>query len=519
MALFRRSTPNALTAAARSADEDAQIRGTDGSPQYAKWQDEAWAMYDGLGEFRRGVTWKAEVVSRARLVAAYAPDRQGDEPTPIESKNDPAIDLVNNIAGGLGGQASLLRSMTVHLDVPGEGWLIAEAKGEHGPTISWTVYAADDVKTEKNRTSGSLSYFVRTGTSAWRYVEDCVPIRIWRPHERHAYEPDSTARASLPIMRRLELLNRHVDAQAASRLASNGMYWVANEITFPKSDRFPDAEDPFMADFMYNMMTAIKTPGSAAAAIPIVNRIPHQYIKDGIRYDSFSSAFDQKVLDLREFEVRRLATSIDVPPEVLLGMVDVNHWGAWQIEESALKTTVASTIELICWALTSKYLQPALDAMRRPVDQDADDGRRRIVWYDLSELAVRPDRSQDAIKLADELIISTDALIRETGFDNSDLLDDEDEMRKRVGLSLISSGVPANVPYGLALLGLGALPQGTPIDIIGDVPAVGPPLEVPPSRQPSGNGDQPGAPITQDNPSGRPTPRPTQAATTNGAPR
>lgn len=488
--------------------------------QYERWQDEAWAMYENLGEFRRGVTWKAEVVSRGRLIAAYAPDRQGDEPTPIpEDSDDPAIDLVNKIAGGIGGQSELLRSMTIHLDVPGEGWFVGDVESSDmdlqdeeellRETIAWTVYSADDLRYRDGR------YHVRLGSSSWKPLPDTsVPVRIWRPHERHHWMADSPAHGALPIMRRLELLNRHVDAQALSRLASNGVYWISTEIEFPASERYPDADDPFIAQFMENGITAIKTPGSAAAAFPIVNRAPFQYIKDGIRYDTFSSPFDQKVLELREFEVQRLATSMDVPPEVLLGMKGVSHWGAWQIEESALKTTVASTLELICWGLTHNYLEPGLAAGRRLYDQTSDDGRRRIIWYDTSELSVRPDRSQDAIKLGGDLTITDDAIIRETGFDNADLLKvDSPEFKERVGKMLVSTGVPASVSIGLALLGLAQLPETAGVDVVGDetVP-ITLPNQTPPSRQPSGNGDRPGTPATRDDPIRTDNPRPVRAS-------
>src|SRR5690606_16329506 len=123
VALFgrRSNSRSTLVAARRSLAEDQQMTGQR-NIKYERWQDEAWHMYYHLGEFRRGVAWKAEVVSRGRLVAAYAPDRQGDEPTPIQDENDPAVALVNSIAGGIGGQSELLREMTIHLDVPGEGW-------------------------------------------------------------------------------------------------------------------------------------------------------------------------------------------------------------------------------------------------------------------------------------------------------------------------------------------------------------------------------------------------------------
>lgn len=459
-------------------------------------------MYDGLGEFRQGVTWKSNIVSRARLFAAYAPDRPGDEPQPIPADaEDPATDIVQRIAGGIGGQSELLRTMTVHLDVPGEGWFVAEAPDIEEQELAWTVYAADEVRREKR--GRTVEYFIRTGSSQWRSLpESAVPVRVWRPHDRHHWQADSSARAALPIMRRLELLNRHVDAQATSRLAMNGVYWIASEISFPPNSRYPDADDPFIAEFMDNGITAIKTPGSAAASFPIVNRAPFQYIKEGIRYDTFSSPFDQKVLELREFEVRRLATAMDVPPEVLLGMAGLSHWSAWQVEESALKTTVTSTLELICWALTKSYLRPALDATnaRRPFDRSDDErAPRRIVWYDTSELSVRPDRSQDAITLARHLMLNNDALMRETGFDNADLLSDPEELKQAIARRLVEVGTPTAVATAVQLLGLASVDQVNNVPVVVNErgePRTGLPDSLPVTNVPPANpnGERPALP-------------------------
>jgi hypothetical protein len=480
-----------------------------------RWQDEAWEMYNNLGEFRQGVTWLSNVVSRARLVAAYAPLMPGDEPEIIDPEvEDPATSIVEQIAGGIGGQAELLRSMGVHLSVPGEGWFIGEVKGDD-LDISWSVRAADEIRTE--RRGNVVQYFVRTGPTEWQPLGlDVVPVRVWRPHSHAHWQADSSARAALPIMRRLELLNRHVDALAMSRLASNGVYWVASEIVFPESPDHPDADDPFIAQFMDNGITAIKTPGSAAAAFPIINRAPMAYIKDGIRYDTFGTKFDEQVLALREFEVRRLSTSMDVPPEVLLGMAGVNHWGGWQIEESALKTTVTSFLELVCWALTKNYLNPALASLpvdvlgRRVVDDSSP--RRRIVWYDISELSVRPDRSQDAIRLSEHLQLNAKALFRETGLNLTDRLTDPEELKRAIAIKLIEQGTPQSIAYGLSLLDIATVvpDPATGVPIIVEEGETAPSRMPAPDRPepPAPNGDSGGPPQTQDSPATEGAPRP-----------
>lgn len=517
-----------LTAAATPVEAKADdVR--KGQDAFKSWQDEAWWMYDALGEFRQGVKWLSNVISRARLVPAIAPLNPGDEPMVLDpNTEDPAVGLVEDIALGIGGQADLLRSATVHLTVPGEGWFIGRVdtalmstKGDtvEAEQVSWKFYSRDEVRFNKRTDLPE----VQVDDRVWVPLPDeSLLIRVWRPHDRFHWMADSSTRAALPIMRRLELLNRKMDAQIKSRLASNGIYWIPSEITFPPKDKYADADDPFVAEFMDLWTTAIRTPGSAAASVPFVGRASADYIEK-IRYDEFSKLVDPELIAQREFEIRRLATSMDVPPEVLLGMVGMNHWGAWQVEESALKTTVTSLLELICWALTTGYLRPALEAMGQIAeeavigeDEEGSEvevipaGSDRIVWYDLSELAVRPDRSQDAKDLHGTLTITDAAALRETGFDEHDLLTDTDELRRRLGLKILSTPQAATLAIGLELLGIETTAQVE----LGETPA-GQSPEVSPPEPGTPDGDLPDNATPQAPPPSNgdsPTPEPVTAA-------
>lgn len=454
MAFFRRR-PNALLAAATAIHPDDRAD----KPSYDSWQDEGWWMFDNLGEFRQGVTWLGNILSRGRLVAALAPVNPGDEPEPLDdSSGDQAVDLVAAIGGGISGQAELLRSATVHLTVPGEGWMVAETEDDDA---AWRFYSADEIRVRTHE--DAKVYEVQIAANVWRpLAPECLPVRVWRPHDRYHYRADSSTRAALPIMRRLELLNRHIDAIAQSRLASNGIYWLPSEIDFPANPAYPDAKDPFIAQFMDLGVTAIQTPGSAAAAMPFVARAPADYIEK-IRYDTFSSPFEKELLANREFEIRRLSTAIDIPPEVLLGLGGSNHWSAWAIEESALKTTVTSLYELIAGALTRGYLDPAMgivdDETRARAEADgveippppAEDARKHLVWYDLSELSVRPDRSTDAITLLDHFLLDPASAMREAGFGEADKITPAD-FKRMLGIKLVQDA--STVEIGLELLGI-----------------------------------------------------------------
>ncbi len=45
--------------------------------------------------------------------------------------------------------------------------------------------------------------------------------------------------------------------------------------------------------------------------------------------------------------VRALAAGMDLPAEVLLGLSDVNHWTAWQVDESAYRQHVDPIVQTL----------------------------------------------------------------------------------------------------------------------------------------------------------------------------
>jgi hypothetical protein len=477
-----------------------------GASQNLSWQTEAWQMYDSVGQFRRGVTWLSNVLSRARVIAAKAPAVPGDEPEPIDPEtDDPAVGLVQAIGGGIGGQSELLRSATVHLTVPGEGWFVGEVPDgvEDAADLSWKFYSRDEVRDGRH---GEGTVEVQIEENRWRTLPaESLPVRVWRPHDRFHWKADSSTRAAMGTLRTLVLLNRKRDAQIQSRLACNGMYWIPEEMEFPVKEQYAEADDPFAAELLDDWTTAIGTPGSAAAAVPFVGRGRSEWL-DKIRYDDFAKLADPEINAEIEGVVKELASEIDVPSEVLLGMVGLNHWGAWQVEESALKTTVTSLLELVCWSLTTGYLRPALGAMRAqrsvmPLDQEVEDippEFERIIWYDLSELTVRPDRSSNAITLHGSLTINDEAALRETGFDGNDLLTDEAELRRRIGLLWVQN--PATAAAGAELLGITLQAAITPgpgrptVELPGEAPSSEPgamPANDTPQTTPETNGDEP----------------------------
>jgi hypothetical protein len=427
-----------------------------------EWQREVWDFYDSLGEFRQGITWKGNMLSRVRLRAAkIIPDQ--DEPQIVDT--GPAHDIMRDLAGGVGGQAALMSSFAVYLDVPGECYLLGETlpSGRN----RWYTRSIEEVTPQL----GGDGFRVSEGRGRWRDLPDnSMVVRVWRPHKRWHNVADSPARACRPKMRELELINRHIQSQYMSRLASAGIVIFPDEVTFPVRAEFADAPDPFVAEWIEIAAEAIKTPGTAAAVVPIPIKVPGEYV-DKVKHVDFTLKLDDKIIEKRDSALASLAIELDMPPEALLGTRNVNHWNAWLIDEQGVKVHVAPDAELVCSALTEGYLVPRLVA----AGEDPDEW---VAWYDASELILRPDRTEAAQAAYDRIEINGKALRRESGFDESDAPTDEE---RRVQILLQASVQPVNTFAAMKELGYDVTETTAPT-------APRPPAEPPADQPPPANG-------------------------------
>lgn len=467
------AAPNALVAAAQVLTG---IRSQDPARQHRAWQDEAWQFYDETGPLRYATNWLANLISRARLQAATL-SPSGDEPEPIETGQ--AADAVESLAGGVNGQSQMLRSSVVDLTVPGIGYLV----GQGTDTQTWRMYSADVLRMRSPATDiVPAVYELAKEDGKWEVLpSESTIVRIWRPHERFYWEPDSPARAALGDLRELRRIRQYIDATLVSRLAGAGVLLIPQEVSYPTAPNEPDAPHPFITEVIDVMMTAVREPGTAAAVVPIPIEVPAEHA-DAFKHLSFHTELSDKILDMRESALRQCAITLDVPAEVLTGMGDLNHWGAWQIEESAVKIHAEPLLELITSALTTGFLHPVLTAQ----GMDKEEAAQYVIWADTSELSSKPDKSDDAVALYDRGEASGVALRRETGLSEADKPNDE-ELADWAYKKAILAG-SETITLGMEGLGI-------------DVPE---PPAPPPVVPVSNNGSQPGADEPEDNEQGPP---------------
>lgn len=383
------------------------------------WQLRAYDMYHQVPEVRFAATWIGNAMSGARL---YAGTRDDDGSVIQAPPGHRAAEIVDQIAGGADGQGNLLTAFGKHLTIPGEGWIVVRPNSEvlspYAPEDGhdWRVLSVREVKQQAGKLVAEIDgedIPIEEGDPERLDTEGAVALRVWEPDPERAIEADSPVRSSLELLEELLLLNAAVKAIARSRLTGRGLLLIPKGTRFPTSGAADGAEDDLLEVFMTIAETAIRDPESAAATVPIILEVPAEAISD-FKHLSFESTFDELALKLREEAVRRFAVGLEIPAEILLGLGDVNHWGAWALTSEAIRLGIEPKLRTLCHALTQQWLRPLLEA------EGVKDWHRWLVWYDTSPLRVRTNRSETALQAHDRGVISDDALRRETGFDDSD---------------------------------------------------------------------------------------------------
>ncbi|SCG15509.1 hypothetical protein GA0070610_1743 [Micromonospora echinofusca] len=401
-----------------------------------EWQDEAWRHYEQCGELAYLVDLIAKAMGRARLYITQI-DEQG---RPVETPDQAPAGVNETFLGGPGQQGELLHDAGIQLGVPGECYLIGEPEKDDAGNATdrerWFIASNEELQERAGK------YVLDQGDGPRELeVDETVIVRIWSPSPRRHTLPKSQVQANRRVLRLIERLTQYVQSQIDSRLAGAGILLLPNELSFAAAEQEEDAEDgvtSFLATLTEAMTTAVKDRDSVAALVPIVVQGPAEHLEKA-RLLSFATELSATVPSMLDGAIRRLALGLDAPPEMLLGMTQANHWGAWMTDEATIKYHVESKLELFCAALTQQMLWPALEGAPGVAD-----AKRWIVWYDTSELTQTPDKGADAKDLYGLGELSGDALRRETGFGEHDKpTDDERELRR---LLEIIRTVPAAGP-------------------------------------------------------------------------
>lgn len=377
----------------------------------------AWDFFETVPEVGTYADWVSNAMSGATL---FAGKRGPDGTVEAAPEGSRASQLVASIAGGATGQANLLSDFGTQLAVTGDAWLIIipDPASDSFAGDRWVILSTEEVKVQRGKVRATIDgedvdipEYDPEDPSA--DLNTPVAMRVWKQSPRKRENATSPVIRSLVILEELRLLNAAVAAIARSRITGRGLLLVPSGARFPTTPGQDKAEDSLLETFIEVASTAIREPESAAATVPIVLEIPGDLI-NGVKWLQFTSEFDAVAIQLRDEAIRRFATGADVPAEVLLGLGDASHWGAWALTAEALRMGAEPKLALVCQALTSEWLQPLLEAEREP---DAD---KWLVWYDTAGLRSSSNKSGSALEAFREGLISDKAARRELGFTEKD---------------------------------------------------------------------------------------------------
>lgn len=377
----------------------------------------AWDMFETVPEVGTYSEWIANAMSGATLFAG----RIGPDGEILPGDPDSrAAQLVGSIAGGPAGQSVFLGEFGTQLSVAGEGWLviIPDPDSDDMADDRWVVLSTEEVTVQRGKLKVvidgedvEIPEFDPDNPDA--SVDIPAPVRIWKPSPRRHYQATSPVIRSLVVLEELRLLNAAVAAIARSRITGRGILLVPAGARFPTTPGQDAAEDSLLDTFIEVASTAIREPESAAATVPIVLEMPGDLISQ-TQWLQFTSEFDSMALQLRDEAIRRFATGADVPAEILMGLGDASHWGAWAITAEALRMGAEPKLALVCQALTQEWLRPILES------EGVADASDWMVWYDTSGLRSSSNKGASALEAFKQGLINGQAARRELGFTEAD---------------------------------------------------------------------------------------------------
>jgi hypothetical protein len=435
---FRRGQPTGTFAAARVdlTDDHARRRATAGSNS---WQKEAWEYNDEIEEVKFAAGFRSALMRRLALYVGFTAN-PGTAPTPVEDTDDiPAEIALAAVAelerlGSPDQQAELLGQWGGIATVSGESYLIGRPDLLADTGENWTLYSESNMVRGTN-TGHAIAVRTRPGGTP-EDLTDAAVIRVWRRHPRWPDLADANMRAVLGTAEEILIYARQMRAVGKSRTAAPVLY-VANEIGDPPN---PDGKPTLWeTNLVTSLVSAITDDTSPAAVAPQLVRGPASFgrgtnavaAKDAIFTVDLSRKLDDKAIDRITFLVKRLAHGLDVPVEVITGVADVNHWTAWQIEDSTYKSHIEPDALIFANAITAELLRPGLLELFGPAAVPFI--RRLTVAVNPSALVVRPNRSKDALDAFDRWAISWDALREHLAF-GEDEAPDEAELLMRLAL-------------------------------------------------------------------------------------
>lgn len=389
----------------------------------SEWQVEAWRFYDLIGELRFAANWIGGALSQCRM---YVGELDDSGEVTKEVKTGDIAKLAAVPLGSGSRRDENLRLLGINLFVAGEAFIIGEGVRTDDETDKWYVVSNAMIDTTGGKIIVNRPRDVGGGKLVLRDDRD-IMRRVWTPHPRFTDQPDSPVRAAIPVLTEMLLLLKREFAELESRLVGAGIQWLPEGIDFPHGD---DEEGGLGGFVKYLARVAEQNMGEqadASAMLPIFATLPDWAVEfiDKLKPTHYWSELSEKLGELKSGAIQRLALALDMPAELLTGAADSSRWHAWLADEQVIKIHIRPLLSRVADAATIGYLVAALEDIE-------EDPKAYAYGFDTAPLAVRPNRSEDALAFWDRGLVDDETARKEGAFPDEAKMTEVERIRHLV---------------------------------------------------------------------------------------
>ncbi len=424
---YARENPRVLRAAGQKIEPMSAERLRIVASHKQPWQSLAWGYRDLIPELRGAIRFRSQAISKARFFIAEITDE--DEPIPVSLRHDKDAEKRQRVTVSaelcaaaeaelkrlpLDSGDSFIGVWSENFDVAGECWLHGYVDPATGAE-TWQFRSVLEVDVQGSNIT------VRDPLGRPRVVDLKKEelYRLWIPHAARAHLADSACNAATDVLEEIVLHGREQRAVSRSRIANNGFLLIPETMASSRNVRDDDnaegsALDRFADDHTATVLSPIANEGDAGAVAPAIIFGTRDDI-EAVRHLTFVRESSADLIDKLNAALGRMAKGLDIPPEIVTGMADVNHWTAWQIDASTFRNHLEPGIRVMADSLTSAFIRVAL-AGQFPAAELA----RIRVWYDGGQITENPNRRQDALDALDRILIGPKAGREALGFNDGD---------------------------------------------------------------------------------------------------
>jgi hypothetical protein len=408
----------------------------------------AWDAYKSP-EVRFACRTFSNAFSSAKLVLGRR-TVVGRDPEPIEEPSSPseqkAYELLQTFAGGPEGQTELLDRIGTYFTVTGDMAMVGALDPDHIKDhrfAQWDVWSTSEVRWDGRQIN------IRTSAvdDHWQTMPTYIKhVRVWNRHPRWGWMSDSPVLSALEVLEQIGLYDARLRADSLSRLIGSGVWMLPQGLSLPDAKGGTGGTKGFMELLMEVAKIAIKDRYSPAASIPILVEAAADDIEAAAKgHVSFSTDYADKIMDLREADIRRWATGVDLPAETVMGMAASTHWNASLISEDKVQSFIIPSLRRTVGNMTIGWLRPALEAFSVPDPS-------LVLWFDPAGIKTRVDLGDEAQWASERFMINDKDTRVATGL--GQMKEPDNEQLKRQLLLHMAKMTPEFIPEVMRELGI-----------------------------------------------------------------